>query len=1308
MKQFSLRWLRRLWLLSAIALVLVTVLISLIRATFPLLNSYKGDLSAWLLAEYQLDVQLESLDASWDKYGPALVVTDARWLSAPEQGVDLTIAQTRVRLDVIKSLKTKQWVFSRIILTGVELSLDIDKLKQDPHSSQDYNLLMAQSILLEKIDDFAIQQGRISLHQNNLLWKQIDIEQLSWLNQGRRHQGVGQAQMLGSDTSRVKFVLNIDETDTDEAESNLGTDWLGQLYIQGEELNLAPYLAPWVAQQNQLQQAQGNFEAWLNFSLQGIEQAQLLIGPSQLRWQSLQGDKQLSLKQGQLSFRPSTQGWQVDAKDWLLASTAFVPEPKSAKSAKAQAADQELTSLLSFQAYQRDGYLIASANELDLLPLVSLFGLFTGQSLDSNGSRDLDSELTTGLVQLLYHLDSESYLAHGSLGFKQLSDTDEGEEINVQGRFLASNQGGRVTLDVKDSRFDLDGHFQAPLVISSLNIPLTWHYGSQGTVIRSDGFILNNPDLIWRGQFKLDWPTSASPYLSWYSEASVKQAEHAERYFPIQAMGQNVYDYLQPTIAAGEVDTAKILWHGQLDQFPYRQGEGIFQAWVPLTNTEFHFYPGWPPLSKMDINLLFQNDGLLIASEKASLMKAYSNQLSGSIAHFSPDAQLLIDAEVQGVSEDVSDYLLASPLASSVGSALQSLNIEGPLSGSLALTIPLNGGDTQVSGSVTLDNNTMMLPLSSDGSKSLLRQVKGSFDFNQGNLSNGLFEASWNGLPLTVRFNGVEQEQDYQVNLNASAEWPMATLERQWPWLQGLNSTGHFGWRMQLDYLQYEQGNYSLSAKLHSDLTGLALDLPEPFHKNSLREWPLAVSLSGDQSRYQLSANIDQKLFFSLKPDDTHANQPSWWLHFGNRLPAKAPAEARAVTLAYRQLDMGSWINWWQQQETRLSSKPAANASSESLSPSLIKLNINQGVLWGEQLHGISFSASRKPQGWQLQMTSDKVKGTVIDSAERLDINLQRVSLPGLTWPSGSADELSKPWSSAKVKNTNFNCDACQFGQFNLGKANGRLIKYKDRIELEQLSFLYGHSDIHLSGRWQEQPLQTQLKAKIQTHDVAKLAQTQGQESPMKETPGVFEFDLNWPDTPNRFTTDKLNGQASIKTNAGYIADISDKGARLFSLLSLDSIRRKLNLDFRDVFADGLYFDSIKATAKINHGIVSNQDFELDAAAGRLTGQGELDLNQWQMNYGMSFYPNVTSSLPVLAAFTITPVTGLYVLLLSKIFEPVVDIITQVNFSLTGDISNPTIEEVGREQGAVELPQEIKESYEQRISDSINKLQPRR
>ena len=73
------------------------------------------------------------------------------------------------------------------------------------------------------------------------------------------------------------------------------------------------------------------------------------------------------------------------------------------------------------------------------------------------------------------------------------------------------------------------------------------------------------------------------------------------------------------------------------------------------------------------------------------------------------------------------------------------------------------------------------------------------------------------------------------------------------------------------------------------------------------------------------------------------------------------------------------------------------------------------------------------------------------------------------------------------------------------------------------------------------------------------------------------------------------------------------------------------------------------------------------------------------VNYRFSYSPAVTSSLPVLAAFAINPLTGAALLMLTEILEPVVDSIVRVDFSVKGSLMNPQVEIENRQRGTVKL-----------------------
>ncbi|MGL5177260.1 MAG: AsmA-like C-terminal region-containing protein, partial [Aeromonas veronii] len=123
-------------------------------------------------------------------------------------------------------------------------------------------------------------------------------------------------------------------------------------------------------------------------------------------------------------------------------------------------------------------------------------------------------------------------------------------------------------------------------------------------------------------------------------------------------------------------------------------------------------------------------------------------------------------------------------------------------------------------------------------------------------------------------------------------------------------------------------------------------------------------------------------------------------------------------------------------------------------------------------------------------------------------------------------------------------------------------------------------------------------------------------------------------------------------------------------------------------------FESMSASATIKQGQVSNDDFYMKGAAGNLRGEGIADLVRWRLDYELSFSPNLGGTLPVVAAFSITPVTGLYVLALSKLLEPVVDVVTRIDFRISGPLDAPKLIEAGRDRARIKLNQQQKEAVD--------------
>ena len=226
-------------------------------------------------------------------------------------------------------------------------------------------------------------------------------------------------------------------------------------------------------------------------------------------------------------------------------------------------------------------------------------------------------------------------------------------------------------------------------------------------------------------------------------------------------------------------------------------------------------------------------------------------------------------------------------------------------------------------------------------------------------------------------------------------------------------------------------------------------------------------------------------------------------------------------------------------------------------------------------------------------------------------------------------------------------------------------------------------------GQWlQQQSVNlSRLEWQSSSGSLQRLWQALGKESPFSDTSAQLDGELRWLDVPWQPELASMNGSLAVDTGAGVLREINDRGAGLLSVFSLESVLRRLRLDFRDVYAEGFYFDRISASGELSNGVLQNDDLLLKGAAGDLRGQGQVDLVAEQIDYQFELTPNLTGNLPVLAAFAVTPVAGLYVLALSKVLGPVVDVFTRIRYQVSGPLAQPSLTELGRDKKRVSVPE---------------------
>jgi uncharacterized protein YhdP len=122
--------------------------------------------------------------------------------------------------------------------------------------------------------------------------------------------------------------------------------------------------------------------------------------------------------------------------------------------------------------------------------------------------------------------------------------------------------------------------------------------------------------------------------------------------------------------------------------------------------------------------------------------------------------------------------------------------------------------------------------------------------------------------------------------------------------------------------------------------------------------------------------------------------------------------------------------------------------------------------------------------------------------------------------------------------------------------------------------------------------------------------------------------------------------------------------------MSLQSLPRRLTLDFRDLFSNGFAFDKINANVKIEHGVMRSDNFLMSGPAAKVTIKGETNLQKETQQLYVKVMPNISDSVS-LAALAGGPLVGAVAFLAQKILKDPLNKIASSEYEIVGTWDNP-------------------------------------
>jgi uncharacterized protein YhdP len=173
-----------------------------------------------------------------------------------------------------------------------------------------------------------------------------------------------------------------------------------------------------------------------------------------------------------------------------------------------------------------------------------------------------------------------------------------------------------------------------------------------------------------------------------------------------------------------------------------------------------------------------------------------------------------------------------------------------------------------------------------------------------------------------------------------------------------------------------------------------------------------------------------------------------------------------------------------------------------------------------------------------------------------------------------------------------------------------------------------------------------------------------------------FDIDLTWQGSPARFNYGTLNGLAKVSLKDGVLISDNAGALKAFGVLNFNSISRRLQLDFSDLYESGVVFDILKTRLSIENGVATFTDpLWIDGPSAKFQSSGTINFNNDEIDQKLVVTFPITSSLPLVAVLAgLSPPIAGAIYVTEKLIGEELEQFTSASYAISGTIGNPTME----------------------------------
>lgn len=813
-------------------------------------------------------------------------------------------------------------------------------------------------------------------------------------------------------------------------------------------------------------------------------------------------------------------------------------------------------------------------------------------------------------------------------------------------------------------------------------------------------------------------------------------ASRVHRYLPL-LLDPEVRHYVRDAVINGQVSDVKFKVKGPVWHLPFADPAlGDFQVSAKVRNGHFVYVPKalqppgaapWPALTELNGELLFNRASLdvKVASGKvASLPGLQLLKSEARIANLEHQPAVEVALEVRGALSDALGFVNTSPLGAMTEHALADATASGVADYRFRLRLPIDDIDkSTVQGTVTLPGNDLKFLAQAP----LLGQLKGVVNVTDQGFSVAGAQARL--LGGEVRIDGGTRP----LTPAAGARTSVAFKAQGTVTADGLRQATELGLASRLAAhlsgstaysatLQFRQGVPVPEVMVSSSLQGMALNLPAPLAKTAETALPLRFENqlvpgsmdAGQTLQDQLSLSIGRVATIAylrdLSGNDARVVRGSIavGLEAGESTPAPETGVGAHVNLAA--LDLDAWESLLGQPNSASVAPPAASAPAGLADamrylPNVMAIRARQLKVQGRRLNNVVVGATRDGPNWRANIDAAELDGYLefrqpgAQGAGRVYARLSRLSLAASEASEVEAilDEQPASIPALDIVVEDLELRGKKLGRVEIEAINRGGAQAEGGVRewrLNKFNVTLPEAVLTATGNWAAvpagppaaRPLNERRRAsmdfKLDIADSGELLGRFGMNGVIRRGKGTLQGQVAWMGSPLSLDYPSLNGEFHVNVASGQFMKADPGIAKLLGVLSLQSLPRRLTLDFRDVFSQGFAFDFVRGDVTVRQGVAHTNNLQMSGVNAAVLMEGRASLADETQSLKVVVVPEINAGTASLIATAINPVVGLGSFLAQMFLRrPLMEAATQ-EFQIDGSWYDPIISKVDRKARA--------------------------